>query len=210
MTKEEQDVRQEVARRIRGMMDRRKSFKLPTVCKGLVRDLLTEPKFIRQFAAAMLYSMVYDIAMKTIGDLRGSHIGDLFVSPHDLGRAKELTQPAVFGRINRWLKHFEHCGEQYVQLLNLTDSLACAAIAERYKRRDAEDRIICLLEQLKAPLKGEQTIGDYWTPEQIDALYQTILNKGTNHDNHSPTNTKRIRKRSVPVSRVPSPPSVSD
>ena len=123
MTKDEFSVRQEVRTWLAEQIRAKRSFKLPKLVDRAVKVFAADHGFLRRFASEMLRQAIYELAVNELSEARGPI--SLNAVPVKLGSS---VSASVW---ERWEQHFEHAGETYIRLPDLTATLGKLAIAER-------------------------------------------------------------------------------
>jgi len=169
VTKDEFSVRQEVRTWLAEQIRAKRSFKLPKLVDRAVKVFAADHGFLRRFASEMLRQAIYELAVNELSEARGPI--SLNAVPVKLGSS---VSASVW---ERWEQHFEHAGETYIRLPDLTATLGKLAIAERRARLDMEARNVEFLSRLIAPLGSQQKVRDCWKPEQVSSLYESLQPK---------------------------------
>jgi hypothetical protein len=147
-----------------------KHVKLPAVVTKATKHFLGDPAFLRRFAAEMLRALIQRVAYDAFYHSRGSL---------DI-RLTKVTLPDVAHSIierwesSKWQNHYEHAGDTYVALPELTTELGRLAIAERRVRAASEERAALFVERLIARLSPKERVLQCWTPDEVTALYNEI------------------------------------
>jgi len=167
MTSEELNAREEVKNWFTQQIEKaRGPVKLPALVKRAVKHFMADGKFLRRFVQDFIYRAFYNLAVDELCQMRG---------PIDLRHIPVRLRPLKPSIWARWERHTEYVpGVGHVALLELTRAYGTLAIAERSKRREAEDKAISFLDQLIAPCRGQQKIRDRWKPIEVDALWETL------------------------------------
>ena len=168
MTEAQASIHEEVREWFTAQITGKKAIRLPALAAAAVKHFGRNLDFLRRFADAYLYAVLYEAGLKFLSQHRGPL--SLAFTGGKLGAVAE----SIWGR---WESHLEHAGDQYIPLPELTRSLARVAIAERQARADVEGRMAAFLERLTVPLKRNQRVRDYWQPAQIQEVYDEVNGK---------------------------------
>lgn len=168
--KAEKSLRQDIAERFRKLVDGEPVFNLPTLAQTVTRDLVKDPKFREKFIQTMTYTIVAGICRDVVGQMRGGSVGDIHFT------AEALKKPTDV-KVSIFATHYEHDGEEYHLLVNLTKATGQQVINYRKKAIEIEQRRIVLIQRLIQPLKGRQTIGSKWTLQDIERIWDDLNSK---------------------------------
>ena len=138
--------------------------------------LAQEPQIVHSLIRDAFRWYILEEGRRIIGEARG--VTDIFVSPS----GSVLTEANLIQRTIRLAKKWYQRKEsvaphRYVFLVNMTseDLLAVANIREAQTEKD---RIYIIMYREMAPtLEPGQTVGERYTPEEIEAKYQEIENR---------------------------------
>jgi hypothetical protein len=113
----------------------------------------------------LLELTIYDLARHLIGEQRRPLTLDL--APHALAN----PAPSIWAA---WMGHFEHVGNQYIPLPDLTRESLRLAIGERERALAADGRAIEFLRRIGDRLAAHQTVRECWQPEELLALRRAV------------------------------------
>lgn len=180
-------TRKMVAKMINDRLEPLDDFSLPAVAADITEKIKADEALKNAYVDESLYHLVYVECMNNLSSNRLKAVQIRAVAPlveaaieRATGQAPEspstLRQVMQRGRRNRlrWLKHTEYIGDRHVKLMAMKREQIPLAIAIRTKRRDAEDGMINLLRTLYDGLVPRQGIGDGFSAERIEAIYQAI------------------------------------
>lgn len=141
---------------------------VPVVAAQITETLKADRQFVEAYAAESLPSMVYEEVRRYLAYSRGitTSIKEEFDAKVEEGERRFKA------RFSDWM---EHTGDRHVHLMDMTKADLRTAISERTTRGNREFTLAALWGQLDKGLKKDQRVGDKFTPEQIDGLYQNIV-----------------------------------
>lgn len=154
-------VRQWVRERIR----EEAAIEIPVLYKEMVAHFASQPDFVSAWLAETLMPMAYEETRGLCADTRSGHVvfGDTILSREATGERLKQARP----RWNAWL---EYVGDRHVRLIDMTRNELLTAATIRRQRGETELRLSELWTELASHIKGRKTVGQVFTPEQIDTL----------------------------------------
>lgn len=164
---------QEASQRIRAWIQERTNGQhavaLPSLTTEAVEHFLGDTELVRRLFGEKLRSIVYEIAQRVFKETRPGAVllGDEIVDQEELAqRASRLKV-----KWDRWL---EHAGETHVRLSAMNRVQLLTAAVERETRADEEFKRASFLRELADRLKGAQTVGQVFKPDEIEAVWSRI------------------------------------
>ena len=161
-------------------------YKVPVVVDEVTALIRKDKKLYAAYVNECLREMIYNEALgvvsaQRIRARRAAEIQDALDEP-------PLTSPATLRelekRLNskqsdslRWLKHAEYIGGQHVKIMAMTGKQLDLALSYRLMQRDGHDLKIRFMGQIRAAVADDQAVGEVWTAEQLEELYQQARNK---------------------------------
>jgi hypothetical protein len=141
---------------VEGLIEGRPELSLVEVANDARVQLEADPQFVAAFLSEYLPSAVYDVVQRLVAEQRQPKYR----------RKGESIRPS------RFYEWYEHAGDRNIRVLDMTrDDLRLAA-EEREQRGATELRLARFWRSLASKLKSGQTVGDRYTAEQIEAMYE--------------------------------------
>lgn len=157
---------------IKGQVETGDEFRMPDIAKAAVAEFEGDDEFCRQFVRDHLYSVAYDAVQMTVALTRGKgfkRVGDLLVNQQGIEeRRKQLR--------SRWASWLEHSRGRTIRLPQMTRLDLIEAARERRGRAAEEVNRARFLEELAAKLEDGQTVGDRFSTDDIQVLWEAIDN----------------------------------
>ncbi len=152
---------------IRAQITGEVEVQLPDLTARAVEHFSDQRAFIKAFLAVTLPEMVYEQARTVLRDTRewGTiiQLGDTLVSQTRLEQRARVLQ-------SRWSGWMERVGDRHINLLAMTRDNLLAAAEHRRTQASTELAYADLWETLAEELDDWETVGQRFTPEDLEAL----------------------------------------
>lgn len=158
-------IRQWVREEIEG----KEEVQLPELASKAIDTFKKDTKFLRQLAEESLRAMVYQLAYQAVQQTRGMWMaGDTAVTKEAI--RQRARKHSLF---RDWL---EHVNDKHIRLMDMTREELLIAADEREKRGKHEIGLAALWRTLAERLEGGETVGNRYTPDEIEAMHRGIDN----------------------------------
>jgi hypothetical protein len=141
---------------VESMVEGRPEISLVEVANDARARLEADPQFVAAFLSEYLPSAVYDVVQRMVAEQR---------QPKYRRKGEEV-------RRSRFMDWYEHAGDRNVRVLDMTREDLRLAAEEREMRGATEYRIAALWRRIAGKLKSGQTVGDRYTAEEIESMYE--------------------------------------
>jgi len=162
--------RQELAAWFRQQLAGVEEVVLPDLARKAVAARRDDLEFLQAWYDDTIYAVAYGIGVQVCAETRVPRV------EHDTPSQPAATEGAPR---RRWLDAFEHVGDRYLRLGEMTKADLLRAAEERERPALTELHRVGLMRRLGEKLRGEQRVGEVFTEEQIDRWARLLKVKFT-------------------------------
>ena len=156
---------------VKEQKDGQTEIKAPELANLALQAFAADSELLLSLGRETLRTTVYRLALMTLAETRDG-LADV---SEDVTSAVPADRVAVLRKkFQDWM---EHSLDSHRSLLSMNREQLFAAAAERRDRANAEIEIAKFLEALGRRLKGKQTVGERFKPEEIEFIRQSMKSK---------------------------------
>lgn len=157
-----------VAEQIEAAIAANESISTPALTTRAVEHFRTDPEFVEALMRERFTTTVYNVIVEKIGTSRR------YIRHGDSATPREQFARLAEQLASRWDHWLEHTGAVSVPVLAMTKADLQAAAAERTRRGTQQFHVAALWRTLAEGLQDGERVGDRYTAEQIEQLYQSL------------------------------------
>ncbi len=143
---------------------------IPALALKCARHFQRDATFTEQFLKDNMQPLIYEIARRQIGELRGRAaitLGDTVMSTEAMDRqAERLAQ--------KWHGWFEHVDGRSVRFMEMSKADVRVAIEQRRTRAAGDTVVADLLTAIDAKLKDGQKVKDVFGTDEVERILQEV------------------------------------
>ena len=161
-------LRQWINEQINTAVEDGQSISIPTLTSETIAHFRADGELIQRLMEEQLQPIVTQLVAQRVGHSRNYVLaGDRALPRHQFAQmAEQLAK--------RWERWIEHVGVLQVPVLSMTKTDLVQAAMERENQGRRELRMGALWRSLADQLKETECVGDRFTSEQIEQLYQSL------------------------------------
>lgn len=148
------------------------TVKLPDLANAAVVHFSKDPVFVHGFLETHLRPIIYDLAQKAMAATRGKqnviNVNDTLVTKEGIIAGAQKLQ-------SKWERWLEHVGDRHVRLTEMKRADLLAAAELREQRAGTDMAIAKLWRALAERMEVDQTVGELFTPEQIEKVRTSLI-----------------------------------
>jgi hypothetical protein len=161
-------VRAWIAQQIAGQSE----VKVPELRAQVVEHFKGNASVMERLLAETLSGMIYELARAEISATRGK--ANVIDHGDTVTTIDEVKGKAIKLR-HKWDLFREYAGDRHVRLMDMTPADLQLAEQTRQARGDIEHEFAELWRRLRQPLEEGEAVGDRFTVEDIENIYQGIV-----------------------------------
>ena len=171
-TDTEASVRRDMAKWIRNRIDGENVVHLPDLAKEAGEHFGSDNGFVNRFFRQQFGTIFYEMVQSTVARTRSMHLmlGDDIVSQDEI-RDRSMRLSA------KWSNWLEHVGDRHIRLLSMSADHLYMAAQERRERAAIDIQRAELLEALAKQLEPGETVGDRFSDDDIERIWQHVLSQ---------------------------------
>lgn len=170
---DETTKRQQIREWLKDQIEGKGSVDLPELVNKGTDHFLKDEEFVRGLVEDALRPLIYRMGIGIMQASRGERVielGEEIVAQSEFQkRAKRLQ--------SRWATWMEHAGDRYVRFMEMDKADLITAAEERLCRASTEAAIANFQKLLAGKLKKNERVGDRFTPEQLDDMWDEMSSK---------------------------------
>lgn len=144
------------------------SIVLPQLADRIAEMVLSDEELMSGLLAEIIRPYVYEQGKRIFAQTRNERVVEL--GDEVVARSKfEARARVVSSRFERWM---EHADGRYVNFMEMRKADLEEAARQRKARASTEMAVVEFELQLARKLKKGEKVGDRFTPEQLDAMWE--------------------------------------